>query len=77
VYRAVLSEAQPVMGRLGTPTVARDHATTRHCSARMARRTKVVSKRLTMVDLSITRGIGFGDSDIDAQWQAVFLSVFT
>jgi insertion element IS1 protein InsB len=77
VYRAVLPEAQHVIGRLGTQTVERDNANTRHYSARMARRTKVVSKSLTMVDLSIKLGIVFGDSDIYAQWQAVFLSVFT
>jgi IS1 transposase len=60
VYRAVLPEAQHVIGRLGTQTVERDNANTRHYSARMARRTKVVSKSLTMVDLSIKLGIVFG-----------------
>jgi insertion element IS1 protein InsB len=77
VYRAALPEAQRVIGRLGTQTVERDNANTRHYSARMARRTKVVSKSLIMVDLSIKLGIVFGDPDIYAQWQAVFLSVLT
>jgi insertion element IS1 protein InsB len=76
VYRAVLPEAQHVIGRMGTQTVARDHANTRHYSARMARRTKVVSKSLMMVDVSITLGVLFADPTVYAHWQAVFSAVF-
>ena len=54
----------------------RDNAKTRHDSARMARRTKVVSKSLTMVDLSMKLGVLFADPAVYAQWQDVFLSVF-
>ena len=76
VYRAVLPAAQHVIGRAGTQTVERDNANTRHYSARMVRRTKVVSKSLTMVDLSIKLGVLFADPAVYTQWQAVFLSVF-
>jgi insertion element IS1 protein InsB len=77
VYRAVLPETQHVIGRAGTQTVERDNANTRHYSARMARRTKVVSKSLTMVDLSMKLGILFTDPVVYVQWQDVFLSVFS
>lgn len=76
MYRAVLPEAQHVIGRMETRTVERDNANTRHYSARMARRTKVVSKSLTMVDLSIKLGVLFADPAVYAQWQAVFSAVF-
>ena len=76
VYRAVLPEAQHVIGRMETRTVERDNANTRHYSARMARRTKVVSRSLTMVDLSIKLRVLFADPAVYAQWQAVFSAVF-
>ena len=76
MYRAVLPEAQQVIGRMGTQTVERDNANTRHYSARMARRTKVVSKSLKMVDLSIKLGVLFADPAVYAHWQAVFSAVF-
>jgi IS1 family transposase len=76
VYRAVLPAAQHVMRRAGTQTVERDHAKTRHYSARMERRTQVVAKSLTMVALSIKLGSLFADPAVSAQWQDVFLSVF-
>jgi hypothetical protein len=57
--------------------VERDNANTRHYSARMARRTTVVSKSLTMVDLSIKLGVLFADPAVYAQWQEIFVSVFT
>ena len=77
MYRAVLPEARHVIGRIGTQMAERDNANTRHYSARMARHTKVVSKSLTMVDLSIKLGVLFADPAIYAQWQAVFSAVFT
>jgi insertion element IS1 protein InsB len=77
VYRAVLPEAQHVIGRVGTQTVERDNANTRHYSVRLARRTKVVSKSLPLVDLSIKLGILFADPAVYAVWQAIFVSVFT
>jgi insertion element IS1 protein InsB len=76
VYRAVLPEAPHVIGRAGTQRVERDHANTRHYSARMARRTKVVSTSLTMVDLSITLPVLFTDPAVYSVWQSVFLAVF-
>jgi IS1 family transposase len=73
----VLPEAQHVIGRAGTQTVERDNANTHHYSARMARRTKVVSKSFAMVDLSMKLGALFADPAVYAQWQDVFLSVFS
>ena len=77
MYRAVLPEAQRVIGRAGTQMVERDNANTRHESARMARHAKVVSKSLTMEDLSIKLGGLFADPAVYAQWQEIFVSVFT
>jgi len=59
-----------------THTIECDHANTRHDIARMTRRGKVVSKSLTMVELTIKLHVTFTNPEIYSTWQNVFLSVF-
>ena len=51
--RRVIPEAQLFTGKDLTFPIERDNSRVRHCLARFHRRTKVVSKCRTMVDLSL------------------------
>ena len=75
-YSAVLPHEQHVMGKTATPTIERDTANTRHYLARMTRRGKVVSKSLTMVDLTMKLHVAFTNPETYSAWQDIFLSVF-
>lgn len=52
-YRVILPAERHVIGKSHTVAVEQDNSNTRHYSARMTRRTKVISKKVEMVDLSI------------------------
>ena len=52
-YRRVIPEAQLFTGKDLTFPIEQDNSNVRHCLARFRRRTKVVSKCRTMVDLSL------------------------
>ena len=75
-YRAVLPPEQHVIGKAGTSTIERDNSNTRHYIARMTRHGKVVSKSLTMVDLTMKLHIAFSNPATYTAWQEIFLPVF-
>ncbi len=52
-YHRVIPEAQLFTGKDLTFPIEQDNSNVRHCLARFRRRTKVVSKCRTMVDLSL------------------------
>ena len=52
-YHRVIPEAQLFTGKDLTFPIEQDNGNVRHCLARFRRRTKVVSKCRTMVDLSL------------------------
>ena len=52
-YRRVIAEGQLFTGKDLTFPIERDNSRIRHCLARFRRRTKVVSRCSTMVDLSL------------------------
>ena len=52
-YHRVIPEAQLFTGKDLTFPIEQDNSRIRHCLARFKRRTKVVSKCRTMVDLSL------------------------
>jgi insertion element IS1 protein InsB len=68
-YRAVLPPEQPVIGKAHTVAIERDNSNTRHYSARMTRRTKVVSKKIEMIDLSVRIQEYFRAPKNFAKWQ--------
>jgi insertion element IS1 protein InsB len=49
----VLPKQRHIIGKQHTVAIERDNSNTRHYSARMTRRTKVVSKKVEMVDISL------------------------
>ena len=75
-YSAVLPQEQHVIGKTDTHMIERDKANTRHYLARMTRHGKVVSKSLTMVDLTMKLYVAFTNPETYVAWQSVFLSVF-
>ena len=75
-YSAVLPHEQHVIGKADTSTIERDNSNTRHYIARMTRRGKVVSKSLTMVDLTMKLHVALTNPETYAAWQDIFLSVF-
>ena len=52
-YHRVIPEAQVFTGKDLTVPIEQDNSNIRHCLARFRRRTKVVSKCQTMVDLAL------------------------
>ena len=52
-YHRVIPQAQLFTGRDLTVPIEQDSSNVRHCLARLRRRTKVVSRCRTMVDLSL------------------------
>ena len=53
VYQKVLPKHRHVIGKKYTVAIERDNSNTRHYLARMTRRTKVVSKTIEMVDITM------------------------
>jgi hypothetical protein len=56
--------------------IERDNSNTRQHLARMTRRTKVVSKKESMVNTSIKLWLTLTDPTMFALYQAKFLSIF-
>ena len=75
-FAKVLPKRRHVVGKSGTISIEHDNSNTRHHLGRFTRRTKVVSKSVFMVDLTIRMWCALTDPDIFKQWQELFLSVF-
>jgi len=75
-YRAVLPPEQHGIGKAGTQTIERDNANTRHYLTRLTRRGKVVSKSLTMIDLTMRLHGAFTHPATYSAWRDIFLAVF-
>lgn len=76
-FAAVLPPERHGIGKAGTITVEQDKSHTRHHLGRMTRRTKVVSKKSAMVDVSMKLWVALTTPFIFAQYQEIFLSIFT
>jgi IS1 family transposase len=72
----VLPPARHVRGKAGTITIEQDNSNTRHHLGRMTRRTKVVSKKNTLVDVSMQWWLALTTPLLFAQYQERFLSLF-
>jgi len=75
-FANVLPQKRHVIGKEHTVSIERDNSNTRHHLGRFTRRTKVVSKKSEMVDLSIKLWNALTSPDIFSQYQAVALSLF-
>lgn len=72
----MLPPERHVIGKAGTITIEQDNSHTRHHLGRMTRRTKVVSKKSTMVEVSMKLWLALTTPLIFAKYQEVFLSIF-
>ena len=75
-FADVLPSDRHVIGKSGTVTIERDNSNTRHNLGRFTRRTKVVSRSVFMVGLTIRMWCALRNPDIFKHWQKLFLSVF-
>jgi insertion element IS1 protein InsB len=75
-FSAVFSKKRHVIGKAHTVDIERDNSNTRHHLGRFTRRTKVVSKKSEMVDLSLKLWQALTKPKIFKQWQDVALSIF-
>ena len=53
VYRKIIPEQNHIIGKQHTIGIEQNNSNIRHYSARMTRRTKVVSKSIEMIDITL------------------------
>ena len=75
VYPDVIPPAPHIARKSGTHLIESNNANTRHRLARFTRRTKVVSKSATMVDLTMRLWAYFEQPQNFAAYQEAFLSI--
>jgi IS1 family transposase len=75
-FAKVLPKDRHVIGKTGTIAIERDNSNTRHNLGRFTRKTKVVSKSETMVDLTIKLWYNLRVPKIFEMFQAVALSIY-
>ncbi len=76
-YHRVIPEDQLFTGKDLTFSIEADNSNIRHYLARFRRRTKVVSKKQDMVDLSLRLHHYYHEPENFAALAAVFLSIFS
>jgi insertion element IS1 protein InsB len=75
-FAEVLPPERHVAGKEHTVTIERDNSNTRHHLGRFTRRTKVVSKKSFMVDLSIRLWRALQTPEVFASFQNTALSIY-
>jgi insertion element IS1 protein InsB len=75
-FANVLPPERHVIGKAHTIAIEQDNGNTRHYLGRFTRRTKVVSKKDEMVDMSIKLWLALTDADNLAYFKNIALSVY-
>jgi insertion element IS1 protein InsB len=75
-FATVLPPERHIIGKAHTVMIERDNSNTRHHLGRMTRRTKVVFKKVEMVDASIKLWLALTTPDVFRDYQQTFLSIF-
>ena len=75
-YRRLIPESQLFIGKDMTFPIEQDNSNTRHYLARFRRRSKVTSRSLQMVDLSLLLLYHLTDPRTLMRYQKAFLSIF-
>jgi len=76
-YRKVLPKGRHKIGKRHTISIEQNNSNVRHYLARMARRTKVVSKSAEMVNLSLRLCWYLNEMNGFEKYQTDFLSIFS
>jgi IS1 family transposase len=75
-FAKVLPSERHIVGKAGTVCIEQDNSNTRHHLGRMTRRTKIVSKKDSMIYGSIKLWCALTTTDIFSLYQQLFLSIF-
>jgi len=65
-----------IIGKSGTVTIEQDNSNTRHYLGRFTRKTKVVSKKDKMVDMSIKLWLALTDADTLQYFKNIALDIY-
>jgi len=65
-----------IIGKSGTVTIEQDNSNTRHYLGRFTRKTKVVSKKDKMVDMSIKLWLALTDADTLQYFKNIALAIY-
>jgi len=76
VYRDVIPEEKLTQSKKHTIGIEQNNSNVRHYLARMTRRTKVVTKSLEMLNISLLIAYNFNESNLYEYFQNSFLSIF-
>lgn len=75
-FAKVLPKNRHIIGKSGTVCIEQDNSNTRHHLGRMTRKTKIVSKKESMVYGSLKLWCALTNPEIFSQYQQLFLSIF-
>lgn len=77
VYKKIIPQEKHVVGKKHTIAIEQNNSNIRHFLGRMTRRTKVVSKSETMVDLSLRLCWNINEENLFEHYRNIFLSFFS
>ena len=75
-FSKVLPPERHVIGKAHTIGIEHDNSNTRHHLGRFTRRTKVVSQKKSMVDLTLKLWLALTDDSIFRMFQNVMLAIY-
>ena len=75
-FAKVLPPERHIIGKSGTVAIEQDNSNTRHYLGRFTRRTKVVSKKKEMVDMSVKLWLALTTPETLAYFKQIALSVY-
>ncbi len=75
-FAEVLPEDRHIIGKQHTVTIEQNNSNTRHHLGRFTRRTKVVSKKESMVDLTLKCWSWIAEGPLFQKYQSLALSIF-
>ena len=75
-FAKILPRDRHVIGKAHTITIEQDNSNTRHHLGRMTRRTKVVSKKVEMIDMTLKLWCALTQPMIFHDFQTTALSIF-
>jgi insertion element IS1 protein InsB len=75
-FSKVLPRERHIIGKSGTVAIEQDNSNTRHYLGRFTRRTKVVSKKIEMVDISIKLWVALTEPETLADFKKIALSIY-
>jgi insertion element IS1 protein InsB len=76
VYRKIIPKERHIIGKQHTIGIEQNNSNVRHYLARMTRRTKVVSKSIEMINISLLIACNFNEYNGYEKYQNIFLSFF-